>query len=199
MIEYNYSIKGDTLTRVDRIKDLGIVFDQKVTFISQIEAVMRKTKRLVAFLNRNTGNFRDRGVLKALYFSIVRSMLEYGSLIWYPTARKHIKALERVQERLLPSIYNKIVQYYPVDIEYGELLLGFEIGLIWLRNRVAALIFQYDLIHGRISDKELLSELNFHVSTYGGRSRTTFYIPRSRSRASHLSIARRAQKRSIMR
>ena len=59
VIAHNYSIKGEALTRVDRVKDLGIVFDQKVTFIPQIEAVMRKAKRLARFQNRNTGNYRD--------------------------------------------------------------------------------------------------------------------------------------------
>ena len=29
VIAHNYSIKGEALTRVDRVKDLGIVFDQK--------------------------------------------------------------------------------------------------------------------------------------------------------------------------
>ena len=121
VIAHNYSIKGEGLTRVDRVKDLGIEFDQKVTFIPRIEAVMRKAERLAGFLNRNTGNFRDQGVLKAPYFSIVRSVLEYGSLIWYPTAQKHIRAMERVPEKFLRSIYYKVFQYYPVDIEHRKL------------------------------------------------------------------------------
>ena len=60
-----------------------------------------------------------------------------------------------------------------------------------LRNEVAVLLF---LINGRISDGKLLSEPNFHVPAYGGRSRTTFYIPPLRSRASDLSTVRRPQK-----
>ena len=73
-------------------------------------------------------------------------------------------------------------------------MLGFEIGSIRLKNKVAVLLFLYDIVNGRIADGKLLSELTFHVPAYGGRSRTTFYIPSSRSRASDLSIVRRAQK-----
>ena len=68
IIAHTYSIRGKVLTRVDRVKDLGIVFDQEVTFIPQIVAVMRKAKRLAVFLNRNTGIFGDQG---GLFFALI--------------------------------------------------------------------------------------------------------------------------------
>nr|CAI5858908.1 unnamed protein product [Callosobruchus analis] len=68
------------LSRQEQISDLGIVFDQKMTFSSHIESTVSSASRMLGFIIRNGRQF-SVSVLKLLYTFYVRSKLEYGVLI----------------------------------------------------------------------------------------------------------------------
>ena len=48
---------------------------------------------------RPSGTYSDVRTLKTLYCSLVRSQLEYGSIVWSPYTQRNILKIERVQRR----------------------------------------------------------------------------------------------------
>ena len=97
-IENNYHFNSVSLSRVYSIKDLGLILDRKLNFISHIDFVTSKAYGMLGFLKRNPSEFNDPYTLKALYNALVRPHLEYCCVIWNPTYNSHISRIERVQK-----------------------------------------------------------------------------------------------------
>lgn len=49
----NYSINSIPLERVDRMRDLGILFDQKLTFNDHISFIVSKANSMLGYTKRN--------------------------------------------------------------------------------------------------------------------------------------------------
>lgn len=79
----NCRIAGLLMERMDKFGDLGVVFDLKLNFNKQINQVTNTAYRAMAFIIRNSKSFNSH-VLLELYYSLVRSLLEFGSIIWSP-------------------------------------------------------------------------------------------------------------------
>jgi hypothetical protein len=70
-IEFVYSINGMALERVDEIKDLGVIMEERMSFLPHIEAIISKSTRILGFINRISRDFRDRYTHKTLHTSLV--------------------------------------------------------------------------------------------------------------------------------
>ena len=92
------------LPYVKEVKDLGIYFTPDLNFKQHISFIVSKAFRMQGFINCVTKSFNDATVLQCLYFSYVRSCLEYGSQIWAPTAKTYIDTIERVQRKFIKKL-----------------------------------------------------------------------------------------------
>ena len=108
--------KETNISRVEEMKDLGVVMDNKLKFDKHIAEISRKATGVLASIKR-TMSFIDRNVFIGLYKSLVRRLLEKSVSVWNPYMVKHVKQLEAVQRRatkLIRSIsqlsYNEILQ-----------------------------------------------------------------------------------------
>lgn len=83
-----------------KVKDLGIIFASDFTFI---EHIINETHdegiQVFVFLKHDCWEFHNPICLYGLYFSFLRSILEYGSTIWRPNQDYLIKKLEQTQNR----------------------------------------------------------------------------------------------------
>ena len=89
------------LPYVYEVKNLGVYFTPSLNFNRHISYIVSKAFRMLGFINRVTKPFSDATVLKTLYFSYVRSRLEYCSQVWAPTAQIYINTIERVQRKFI--------------------------------------------------------------------------------------------------
>ena len=89
-INYPYNINSVNINRLECIKDLGILFDNQFTFVGHIQDMVKKAFRTYGFIYRNCRDFSDIRTLFLLFFSLVRSRLEYGAIIWFPIYKIHI-------------------------------------------------------------------------------------------------------------
>ena len=83
----------------ESVRFLGIIFDYKFSFKHQIDHIQRKSLRslnLIKFL-RGTWWGCNPDTLLILYKSFVRSTLEYGCFIFFPTQKTQIEKIERIQ------------------------------------------------------------------------------------------------------
>lgn len=96
----DYFIENNKIQEVTTIKDLGVTFDIKLTLLPHIENIIKKASRMLGFVIRNSREFKS-GTKILLYNSLVRSTLDYCSVVWRPHYADHILRIERVQKRFL--------------------------------------------------------------------------------------------------
>lgn len=112
------------------MRDLGVVFYSKFTFVHHIEIITKGAFKMLGFISRSLNKFKKAETYMTLYNLYVRSALEYGSTIWCPYYDNHNNALERVQRRFTRSIYKKF--HYPKE-EYSNRLI--RLNMISLEHR----------------------------------------------------------------
>jgi len=84
--------------------DLVFVFDLKLSPNLHVEQVCCKALKTVDFFKQVATEFKLVSPLKALYCSLVRPILEYGSVIWDPQTACNSIMLERVQRKFLNCV-----------------------------------------------------------------------------------------------
>lgn len=100
---------------------------------------------------------------------LVRPVLEYANIVWFPYTKELIAKMEGVQRKAVRFIYNK----YKVTDSPTELLK--KAGLLTLQSRakLARLKFLFQLIHGDINiDTSRLISYNRSRSTRYRHSQT---------------------------
>lgn len=81
-INFHYSILSSKIELVSHSKNLGIIFDSKYNFSLLTEMIKNKAMRILGFVKRTHGSFKDPGPLKFLYCSLVHYSLEYLHLFF---------------------------------------------------------------------------------------------------------------------
>ncbi|CAI6364355.1 unnamed protein product [Macrosiphum euphorbiae] len=179
-VDYVYTYNDSPLTRVSEVKDLGIIYTSSLSFRPHIDYITCKALRLLGFIRRHTKHFNSAPCIITLYSALIRSILDYGSIIWNPHLKTEIKLIERVQTRFLNyagfllKIEHPLHSYQPVMGALNPLSLE-ERRLIADRN------FLLKLIQGKIDAPRLLERISFRVPTSNTRSTNSFHIPTSRS------------------
>ncbi len=95
-----YEMNGKILEQVDTAKYLGISLQATLEFARHIEETVSKANKKLGFLKRNLKDC-PASMRKMAYTSLVRSGLEYGSVVWDPHLATHRKSLEQVQNRAI--------------------------------------------------------------------------------------------------
>ena len=116
-IKFAYSFNSVALEELTNIRDLGIIFDQELSFATHMNHLVSSSLKLWCFVCRTCSNFKNIAAIKTLYFSLIRSKLEYVSIVWNPFYRKYIKQIENVQRRYLKFVY------YNINNEYRRRML----------------------------------------------------------------------------
>ena len=90
----DYHIDDVVFNTVDKVRDLGIIIDTKLTFVEH-----EPTKSYVVFLAKITKYF-----FKA-FITYVRPILEYSSLVWSPHTICIINSIESVQRHFTIKLH----------------------------------------------------------------------------------------------
>ena len=174
-IFHNYRIGTQLIQRCEIFKDLGVIMDHKLTFNLHIDYVISKANSMLGFLKRNTREFRDLGTLNSLYFSLVRSLLEFGSVVWSPNYRSHVERIERIQKSY--SRYALWRYGFVVLPPYSSRckLLGLE--SLYNRRSIANCLFIFDVLSGKVKSPDLLQRVGILVPARPLRSSNFLHVP----------------------
>jgi hypothetical protein len=74
-IEFVYSINGTALERFDEIKDLGVIMDERMSFLPHTKAVIS----MLGFIKHVTREFHDPYTHKTQYTSLAKLNLEHAA------------------------------------------------------------------------------------------------------------------------
>jgi hypothetical protein len=181
-LNINYYSNNYLLSKVDSIKDLGIIFSSSLSFTVRIQLITIKATRSLGFIIRNTHDFNNIVTLKTLYFALVCSILEYCSILWNPYQLLLINKIERVQNKFLRYINTKIPNNCIITDHCYELLRRqVNINSLSSRRLYFDVIYIYKILHGKIKDSFLLSNINISVPTFNSRNWPTFQISSHRT------------------
>jgi hypothetical protein len=90
--------KVEELNEVSKMKDLGVVIDNKLTFKDHIAEKVHKAYSMIGIIKRNF-KYMDKESFLMIYKSMVRSHLEYANSVWNPHRVGLMYDLEKVQKR----------------------------------------------------------------------------------------------------
>jgi len=76
-----------------------------------------KTTRMFCFLKQNCSEFNDPTCLKTLYCSLIRSLVEYGSIIWSPYQSGLVTKIKMIQKCFLNIMRFKLGKRNTPSIE----------------------------------------------------------------------------------
>ena len=108
------------LEEVKEFKDLGILTDCSLSWNSHTDMITAKANRTPGLIKRTCKDLKNTATLKTFFCSLVRSNLEYCSVVWSPFTKRNIDKLERIQRRATKFILKSNDQY---DIRLRELKL----------------------------------------------------------------------------
>ena len=170
-----YKLDGSTLSEVAEVLDLGVMFMSRLDFRKHYSNITSKAMRTLGFIARFGKHFKHIRTMKLLYVALVRSQVEYASVIWSPKHNQYISLVERVQHkflRLAMRISGNPMRF--CDHDYGPAL--HKMGLLTLSDRrvCADLLFLYKVFHGQINCHELVALICFNAPQRSLRPRPLF-------------------------
>ncbi len=118
---------GREVERVGSIKFLGVILDARLTFAEHIKKIEDKCKKAIHVMRCLTG--REWGAscssLKSIYVALIRSVLDYGSIVVESAVESLLMRLDVIQNQALRICCGafKTSSVPAIQVEMGELPL----------------------------------------------------------------------------
>ena len=98
-----YTLDGHILEEVQDNPYLGLQISSDLKWTTHINKITKKAQSTLGFLRRNLLHCTE-DCRKTAYISMVRSLLEYGAVVWDPYHKSDIDKIERVQRKAIRFI-----------------------------------------------------------------------------------------------
>ena len=92
--QHPYTMDNQPLARTNDMTDLGININSKLRWNNHIDNITSKATQQLWLIKRTLGYSAPTIAKTAAYTSLVRSILEYSTLIWNPTTKDNVILLE---------------------------------------------------------------------------------------------------------
>jgi hypothetical protein len=170
------------------IRDLGITLDSKLSFNEHIDNIVARAYKKLGMVLRLSKPFKNAFTLKVLYYSFVRSILEFGSVVWSPHFDIHKSRLERIQKIFCKSLDYRAGYY---NLDYFSSAARHNLSPLEKRRAYLDVLFLFKVIRNQIDSNELLGNISFKISRLLSRSKPTFSISSCRTKYAKNSFFRR--------
>lgn len=156
-----------------------MVIDSKLTFNTHIDVIVQRAYKQLGFILRVCKPFRQEITYKILYFSLVRSILDFGCIIWSPFYKCHISRIERVQRKFLNALDYRMGKGYS---SYLKTLACHNLLSLEKRRTQFDVMFLFKIIHCHVDSPSLLGNISFKVPRRNARHQKLFSVPFSRTK-----------------
>jgi hypothetical protein len=146
----NLKLGGEAIARTSETTFLGVVLDEKLNFESHIVKLgeaCKKRANIIKILSHPSWKLNLQ-TLKQLYFSLVRSLFEYSSILAPVITKTRMKTMQTIQNSALRAILRK-PRETPIDILHNSA------GVARIVDRLFLLVERY-FSNGRLLPKPTL-------------------------------------------
>ena len=120
--DYVYELDGNEITRRNVVKDLGVLFDVKLSFKDHIDYAVSKSFKKLYYIHRKSALLKNVQTLVTIYNALVKPVLLYASTIWRPHYDVDWRSLDKVQHFFLRSAAVKVGKRMSwFDHDYSEI------------------------------------------------------------------------------
>jgi hypothetical protein len=98
VLSCQYLLCHAAITRASSMKDLGVFVNSKLYFHNHVDFLFSKCIKLLGLIRFIALRFSPLDCLYVLYFTLMRSKLEYASVVWNSTSTDASR-LERFQQK----------------------------------------------------------------------------------------------------
>ena len=161
---HSYTINNIQLNSLTEFKDLGIIFNTKLTFDTHINQMCTKAFNILNIIFR-CFIINDYCYLTKAFITYVRPLLEYNSCIWNPS-NIYVglqNKIEKVQRTFTKRLFYRCGIPYT---NYENRLLFLKLTSLSQRRLRADLILAYKIINGLVD-----VDCSGLLETYSSRSR----------------------------
>lgn len=151
------------------IKDLLIYFTPSLNLDQDINATVGKAHKVLGFTKRNTKTFTSTSYFCTFYFALVRSILEYGGIVWHPYLAKEQLRLKHVLNKLL-SYASLILKIKHLLYDYFLICNTLKIPTLFSRHFNADSSYIFSLLNSSIDAPDLLSLISFCIPSYSTKN-----------------------------
>ena len=101
--ELNITINGTKIEKVKEFKSLGLIIDEKLTFMPHCNYVTKRlsTANYILYKNKNFLNFKSKMLI---YNSLALPHLSYNNAIWGSAPECHLKKVQISQNKIIRNI-----------------------------------------------------------------------------------------------
>ena len=172
---YDYTVGPMIVRHSTQEKDIGVEIDDKLTYASHIDAIVKKANRMAGWLRRSF-KFLTPTLFRPLYTAIVRMQVEYAFPVWNPYKQHDIDKIESVQMRatkMLPGFKEK---------SYSERLKLLNLPTLKFRRIRGDMITVYKMLSGKHA-RNLCPRLKLYKEVTGreGRHSKALYQERAKT------------------
>ena len=164
------------IDRANEFVDLGVSLDESLTFIQHTEKIINKANAMMGFMFRTCKEFKDLTTFMSIYTTLVRSQVEYLSIIWDPMYEIRSNRIESIQRKFTNRICRCILKN-SVNISYIDRCKQCQLLSLNTRRSISSACFIFDLLNNKLNSSELLSHLNFLAKNLNIRYRSLI-LPR---------------------
>lgn len=146
-----------------------------MSFTDHIDSQIAKARSMLGFVFRFTFEFKDPHTLRIIYQSLVRSILEFASVIWSPFYKVHCKRIESIQKRFLIFALRQFNWGPGFSLpSYESRCKLLDIDSLESRRNMSSLMFMTDVITGRLDSPSIYNKLSFNINNKNLRNHRMF-------------------------
>jgi hypothetical protein len=139
--------------------------------------MVNKAKGALAAVKRWSKEFNDPYVTKLLYTSLVRPILEYGSILWNPLYNTLSDRIESVQKQFLLFALRNLRWSSEFRLPpYSHRLKLINLPMLMNRRLMLGVVFLNNLLNGNVDTSYLLSCIKLNVPIRVSRNFLTLKV-----------------------
>ncbi|PNF39610.1 hypothetical protein B7P43_G10540 [Cryptotermes secundus] len=160
-LSYEYQLCHAIITRTSSIKDLGVFFDSKLHFHTHVNYIFSECLKLLGLIRSNTYRFSSLESLYVLYFTLIRSKLEYASVVWNSITSTDANKLERIQQKFASICFYRFLPH--ISYNYTDALEKLSLQSLHKRRHHLDAHFLVQVFRGLKSCAFLLENVSLRV------------------------------------
>ena len=173
-ISFPYFYNGNNeITRISCVRDLGVMLDSKLFFHPHVDHVLSECFKMLGLIRSITYFFANIDCLISLFQCLVRSKLEFASVVWNSVTSSDSMKLERVQRKFIRLCYERFWQNR-FDYNYENLLKIANFHTLHSRRLHLDALFLFNAFRGRLRCESVLEAVVFRVPSRNFREFSLF-------------------------